>query len=84
MTSADFKKAAAPHPDGFGGARDAVILENYAGWKAGNKAPATVNVQCVGKTKDLLKRAGFLRTKSGEFYPVKVQHDEKFNRLQLA
>ena len=77
MTSADFKKVSAPHPDGFGGARDAAILESY------DREGDTVHVQAVVKTRDLLKRAGFPRTTAGNFYQVKVRVDD-FNRLQLA
>lgn len=72
-------------PDGFGGARDAQILETYGDdWKSGDPIPEIVRVQAVKRTKDLLHRAGFKRVITHNFYPVKVRHDEKSNRLQLA
>ncbi|MEO5712594.1 MAG: hypothetical protein ABIT37_03825 [Luteolibacter sp.] len=86
MNSADFKKSSAPHPDGFGGARDASILESSHGWKSGMMVPATIEVQATVRNKDLLVRAGWPARgqKRHTFYPVKVRHDEQFNRLQLA
>jgi hypothetical protein len=77
------RKVSTPHPDGFGGARDATILESYSGWKAGDEPIASVRVQAVERTKDLLKRAGYTRTRAGEFYEVRVMVDEH-NCLQLA
>lgn len=79
--------ASTPHPDGFGGARDASILEAYSGWKCGvsdTPAPTSVEVQAVARTRDLLKRAGFKRVATHDFRTVAVRFDEKFNRLQLA
>jgi hypothetical protein len=77
MTSADFKKPAAPHPDGFGGARDASILAAY------DREGDFVMVQAVAKTRDLLKRAGVARVKSHAFYKVPVIFCPKLRGLQL-
>jgi hypothetical protein len=66
MNSADFKKTAAPHPDGFGGARDAAILGAY------DREGDFVMVQGMARTKDLLKRAGVKRVKTHAFYKVPV------------
>ena len=77
--------AAAPHPDGFGGARGASILEAYSeGWKPGMRVPATVHVQVVLRTSGLVKRSGIKRPRTGHFYNIAVRHDAHFNRLQLA
>lgn len=77
MTSADFKSTSAPHPDGFGGARDASILKTYD--REGN----FVFVQATSFTKDLLKRAGVKRLRTHAFYKVPVKHCPKINGLQL-
>jgi hypothetical protein len=71
----------APHPDGFGGARDAAILFDYM--DADTAADGVVYVQAVARTANLLKRAGVTRQKRHEFYPVRVVADQ-FKRLQLA
>lgn len=67
MTSADFKTTApAPHPDGFGGARDASILASY------DREGDFVFVQSVSRTDALLKRAGIKRPQRHAFYKVPV------------
>jgi hypothetical protein len=67
MNSADFKTTApAPHPDGFGGARDASILASY------DREGDFVMVQAVARTRDLLKRAGVKRVKPHAFYKIPV------------
>jgi hypothetical protein len=66
MNSADFKTTSAPHPDGFGGARDAAILASY------DREGDFVFVQAVARTRALLKRAGVARVKSHAFYKVPV------------
>lgn len=68
--------------DGYNGAGDAFILEAYAAVPA-SVTPETVKVMCTKKTKGLLKRAGFLRTRFYQFYAVPVCRD-RFERLQLA
>ena len=78
MTSADFKTATVPHPDGFGGARDAAILASY------DREGGFVFVQAVKRTKDLLNRAGFKRLTTHAFYKVPVMRCPKINGLQLA
>lgn len=77
MTSADFQKATAPHPDGFGGARDAHLLGTY------DQEGDFVFVQAVARTRDLLLRAGVKRVKSHAFYKVPVRYDAKVGGLQL-
>jgi len=67
----------APHPDGFNGARDASILANY------DREGGVVQVQATKRTKGLLHRAGFQRTRTNAFYAVSVRRDS-FNHLQLA
>ena len=68
--------------DGYHGAADASILEYWAAVPA-SVTPKTVNVQCTAKTKSLLKRAGWNRTRTFNNYPVAVMRDA-FGRLQLA
>lgn len=77
MNSADFKTATAPHPDGFGGARDAAMLAAY------DQEGDFVFVQSVAKSDDLLKRAGIKRPKRHAFYKVPVRHCKHVNGLQL-
>lgn len=67
--------------DGFGGARDAVILQASAGNTLGT--PSVLYVRCTVRTKDLLHRAGFRRTRMLDSYPVRVMRDG-LGRLQLA
>ena len=50
---------------------------------AGLRVPVTVEVQATARTKDLLHRAGFRRTRTHAFYAVRVVVD-RFNRLQVA
>jgi hypothetical protein len=68
--------------DGFNGAADASILAFWA-----DKTLITIStgvmVQCTKKTRDLLKRAGFSRCRTHDFYPVRVCCDG-FGRLQLG
>lgn len=66
-----------PHPDGFGGSRDAAILASY------DREGDFVFVQAVKRTKDLLNRAGVKRLRYGYFYKVPVKHCSKVNGLQL-
>ena len=77
MTACEFRTQAAPHPDGFGGARDASILKTY------DREGDFVFVQGTSFTRDLLKRAGVKRLKSHAFYKVPVKHCAKVNGLQL-
>jgi hypothetical protein len=77
MTSADFKKAAAPHPDGFGGTRDASILATY------DREGDFVFVQSTSFTDDLIKRAGIKRPRRHAFYKLPVRECEKIRGLQL-
>lgn len=66
--------------DGFRGARDASILA-----KADHdRANGTAEIQATRETRDLLKRAGFQRVTTNEFYLVPVQWDTEFARFQLA
>lgn len=78
MTSAEFKTAATPHPDGFGGARDASILATY------DREGDFVFVQATTFTRHLLQRAGVKRVKIHAFYKVPVKHCPRVNGLQLA
>ena len=73
----DFKTTAAPHPDGFGGARDASILKTY------DREGDFVFVQGTIFTRNLLKRAGVKRVKIHAFYKVPVRHCKKVCGLQL-
>lgn len=68
--------------DGFNGASDAMILEYWAAC-AKSVTPKSVHVPCTAKTKSLLKRAGWTRTRTFNNYPVAVMRD-RFGRLQLA
>jgi hypothetical protein len=77
VNSADFKKSAAPHPDGFGGQRDASILKTY------DREGDFVMVQSVQRTDGLLKRAGIKRPQRHAFYKVPVIFCEKIRGLQL-
>ena len=72
-----YSDTAAPHPDGFRGARDASILASY------DREGDFVFVQAVVRTKDLLKRAGVKRVSLHDFYKVPVRHCPRINGLQL-
>ena len=67
-----------PHPDGFGGARDAAILAagDYYG------CLGVCVVQATERTKSLIRRAGFPRIRTHQFYEIPVVTDG-FGRLQL-
>jgi len=71
----------APHPDGFGGARDAAIIDEYMDEET--MGTGTVLVQATARTEYLLKRAGVTRQKRHAWYSVRVVTD-RFQRLQLA
>lgn len=68
----------APHPDGFGGVRDARILADSR-----SDGPGARWVQCTARSRDLLRRAGYSRPAQHEFYSVRVVLGD-FKRLQLA
>lgn len=71
--------------DGFNGACDASILERYAELITTPEqlAEGIVIVQCVERTKSLLKRAGYRRTTIHDSYAVHVVKDW-LGRLQIA
>lgn len=78
------KQPIPPHllPDGFRGARDESILQSFRDTDE-PFPPSMVHVQATERTKDLLHRAGFLRTRSCQYYAVKV-HLDRLGRLQLT
>lgn len=79
-------KRSASWRDGFNGARDASILEMYLKYSDTSIATQAreVKVQRTGCTGDLLKRAGFQRTRMFNFYPVRVRWNAMLMRLELA
>lgn len=71
------RQEASPHPDGFGGARDASILASY------DREGDFVFVQGTRRTVGLLQRAGIKRVRAHVFYKVPVKHCPRIGGLQL-
>lgn len=70
--------------DGYHGARDARLLEQYGRIRETRNGVITMDVQALPATRGLLKRAGIARPSMGDRHAVRAVRDAKYSRFLLA
>ena len=70
--------------DGYHGARDARLLEQYGRIRETRNGVITMDVQALPATRELLQRAGVKRIRMGDRHTIHAMRDAKYTRFLLA
>lgn len=70
--------------DGYNGACDARLLQQYGRIQSVSCGVITMDVQALPATRELLRRAGVKRPSMGDRYTVRAVREALYTRLLLA